>query len=148
MSHPLFLSGSEIGLIKSDWAALLKSPEATVVTFKRKELSGGSSVDDVFDVEDGSVEDQSFTGRAIQQIVKPRDEDLTKWGILEVGDCIFYTDIDHDLSQGLSESLVIEGPNGTEWIPVPRKFKSFHNYLLTRLGSSQLAQVVPCNLKR
>lgn len=143
-----FLTGNEISLIRCDWQTLLNSPEATNVTFRYQELTGASDKDDVFDVEDGSSQQQSFTGRVIQEIVKKHDETLLSFGILEVGDVIFYTDIAHDLSVGIEGSLEVVGPNNVEWSPVPRNLKEFYNYLLTRLGNSQLAQVIPCKLKQ
>jgi len=145
-----FLSSSEITLIKNDWAILLNSPEATTITFEYS-IGSGQDEDSAFETSDyDSISTQSFTGKAIQHIVKPRDEDLLKWGIIEVGDAIFYTSTDYDLSPSgiIQGSLDIIDCNGTTYKPVPRKEKNFYDYLITRLGSGQLAQVVPCKIKK
>lgn len=145
-----YLTSSEIALIKGDWAALLNSPEASVVTFEYS-VGSGQDDDNAFNVSDyDSVETQSFTGKVIQQIVKPRDEELLKWGIVEIGDSIFYTSIDYNLSPSgaIQGSLEIIDGEGLRHTPVPRIQGAFYKYLITRLGSTQIAQVVPCKVKK
>ncbi len=150
MGNPAFLMGSEILIVQRDFSALINSPEATELDFVYSSGVGAATTDSVFGVVDyiDDTQEFSFPGRGIQEIVKPRDESLLKWGILEKGDAIFYISKDVDLDVGIDGSLEIQGPNNVRWSPVPKKLKAFHNYLLTRLGNSQLAQVIPCKLKQ
>lgn len=150
MTFPAFLTGAEVALMKQDFSALLNSPEATDLTFVYASGVGAATPDTVFGLTDYANEEQevSFTGRGIQQIVGPREESILKWGILEEGDAIFFVSTSQNLDVGIDGSLEIVGPNGVRWSPVPRNLKAFYNYLLTRLGNSQLAQVIPCRLKR
>ena len=150
MPFPAFLTAIEAAMMKRDFSSLLNSPEATDLTFTYAFGTGAATPDAVFGVTDYANETQevSFSGRGLQRIVEPREESILKWGILEEGDAIFYVDIDVNLDVGIDGSLEIVGPNGVRWSPVPRNLKEFYNYLLTRLGNSQVAQVIPCKLKR
>lgn len=150
MGNPAFLIGPEILMVQRDFSVLLNSPEATELDFVYFSGVGAATPDAVFGIVDYASETQeiSFSGRGIQEIVKPRDESLLKWGILEEGDAIFYISKDVNLDVGIDGSLEIRGPNNVRWSPVPKNLKAFYNYLLTRLGSSQLAQVIPCKLKQ
>jgi len=150
MGNPAFLMGPEILMVQRDFSALLSSPEATELDFVYSSGVGAATPDTVFGVVDYANETQeiTFPGRGIQEIVKPKDESLLKWGILEAGDSIFYISKDVNLDIGIDGSLEILGPNNVRWSPVPKNLKEFYNYLLTRLGNSQLAQVIPCKLKK
>lgn len=149
----MFLSANEIALMQSDFSTLLNSPEATTVRFWSMRAADPLDSDDVFHVEDGELEEVSFTGKAIQHFVKPQDEQLLKFGIVEAGDCIFFTSTDYDLqfSGCIEGAVTIDAPypdNSVSWTPVPRERKEFFNYLITRLGNNQFSQVIPCKLKK
>jgi len=149
--NPGFLSSSEIRMMQNDWERLLLSPEATIVTFAYMVGVGSEAVDAAFGVSDfDSEQEQSFTGRVIQEVVNKRSETLLDWGILREGDVIFYCSKSLDLvpSGAIEGSMEIVGPQSVRWTPVPRNLEAFHNYLLTRLGSSQMAQVIPCKLRK
>ena len=132
-----------------DFARLLASPEAS--DFRAIILTmQGAVLDAVFGMVDATsgVASAVMTGRCIQQIVKPRDKQILEWGILEVGDCILYLSNDMDLTLTENQSIYFVDPSNVEWTPVPVTVKGFENYLYTRLGNSQLGQVIACTLKK
>lgn len=144
-----FLNGIEASLIKRDYECMLAtSCHASVITGEYK-TPVSPVTDAVYGIKDAASWDTTyFTGKAIQQIVRKRDEDLLGFGILEAGDCIFYLQTGLDLSQGEEETLEIIDPGELRWIPVPRKQKIFQTYLLHRIGQTQVGQCLPCKLKK
>lgn len=144
-----FVNGIEAKLIKRDFECLLASScESSIITGEFKTLNS-PILDEVYGIQDAdSIDTTYFTGKAIQQIVRKRDEDLLGFGILEAGDCIFYIQTALDLSQGEPQTLEIIDPAGLHWVPVPRVQKLYQHYLLHRLGQTQVAQVLPCKLKK
>ena len=143
----MFLRPHEANLILRDYKELLASPEALVLTINYK-----TPVTPVFDpvyqvYTAASWTNSTLTPRAIQQIVKPTHNEVLKWGILEAGDCMFYLLNSVDLSVINYDSCEIVA-GGVTWIPVPVERKEFYNYLLHRLGSTQVGQVIPAKLKQ
>jgi hypothetical protein len=144
-----FLRPSEANLVKRDYKELLASCEAVTLSIAYK-----VPVNPVYDPVYKVTTADSWTNtviapspKAIQQIVKPVHYEVLKWGILEAGDCIFYLPNDIDLSSIDYDTCEITAVNVT-WIPVPVKRKEFWNYLIHRLGDSQIGQVIPCKIKQ
>lgn len=143
-----FLNGIEARLVQRDYECLLAtSCEATTITGEYKTKVGGT-VDPVYGITDGATwPTTTFTGKALQQIVLKQDEDILAFGILEVGDAIFYMSTFIDLSQGAGQTFEIIDPDGTRWIPVPREHP-LQKYLVHRIAQTQVGQVVPCKCKK
>jgi len=143
-----FLNSIEVKLIQRDYECLLAtSCHATTITGEYK-TPVNPVVDQVYGITDAdSWSVTHFTGKALQQIVLKEDERLLSFGILEVGDAIFYLSTFIDLSQGYDQTFEIIDPDGTRWIPIPRKHP-LQRYLLHRIAQTQVGQVVPAKIKK
>lgn len=143
-----FIDQNDYGLIMQDFEMLLLSSESVVASFNINRKIGGT-LDTVFNVVDSfSVSQIVVTGNAIQQIVKPVDEDILSWAVLESGDCLFYMSIDFDPGNQESDEVYIETPDGLTWIPVPIEMSAFYKFIRARLGQSQVGQCIPAKLKK
>lgn len=141
-----FLTASEIGVMKSDFAELLNSPEATNVTITYK-VPVDPEVDPAYGTTDAYTwQTKTKKSRCIQKIVTARDEKILAFGILEIGECVLYLPTKLDLSVDEYSSMIFTIVN-VEWVPVPRDRKAFYNYLAYRIGNEQISEVVPCKLK-
>lgn len=151
MTYPSdrFLTGVEAALVKRDYECMLMSScHSSVITGEYK-IPTSPVVDDVYKIVDASSwTAYAFTGHALQKIVTQQDERLLAMGIVEVGDCIFYLSTELDLEQGYPETLELIDPGEQRWIPNLRRQGEAQRYLLHRLGETQVAQVLPCRLKK
>lgn len=106
-----FMRGYEAQLIRRDAKEMILSDrEAADVEVHYQYLSGGS-YDSVYQVQTGGT---LVTGifyspslKAIQKIVQPKDQQIWKWGIMEVGDCIFYFDTSADIKSTQNIPFVV-----------------------------------------
>lgn len=143
-----YLSGFEVELIVRDFECLLTGCEASTITGEFAEPVS-PVVDDVYGITDATSWDMShFTGKAIQKILNEFDEKSLGFGILKAGDCIFYLSTSLDLSEGHPQTFEIIDPGGLRWVPVPREQNVYQHYLIHRIAQTQVAQVVPCRLKK
>ncbi len=132
--------------IKRDFERILeRGSEAVMATFSYLEGSA-AIVDEVYGTASYSDEETlSVTGMVLQEFIKPRNEKILAYGILDTQDCILYASTSLDLSVGHYDSMEITVEN-VKWRPVPRDQRAFYQYTISRIGISQIAQVIPCKL--
>ena len=155
MSH--YLTPQEWNLVKTDYANLLAAYEACTLTVKyRKFSSGTGNVDAVYKYSDGAIAGDEVTVlvSAIHKIVKEEDLDIIAFGILQVGDSIFFVakDIDFNKPNGtddaVPDTLLILDTSGIEWIPRLKESEQLSKHLMTHIGDDQYAQVIPASLRK
>jgi hypothetical protein len=145
----MFLTPIERGQIKKDVNDFLKSCETCEIHVNYK-VPTNPSEDEVY----GNVTADSWASRHIccrasQMIVKPYQNKILDWGIIGVGDCVFYIDkaIVLDDVDYKSCNVTIKGST-IQWIPVPLDIQSYQHYLGFRLGNDVLFQALACTLKQ
>jgi hypothetical protein len=95
-----------------------------------------------------SVSQITVTGNAIQHIVKPVDDEILAWSVLQAGDAVFYMSINFDLNLQANDEVYIQTPDGLKWVPVPPGMNEFYKYMRSRMGQSQIGQCIPATLKK
>lgn len=149
----MFLRPEERQLMRRDGEELLNSAESIELDIHYK-VPTNPVLNAAYDTWTAdSWTDAIFTPKpkAIQKIIEPnRHYDIVRWGLLEAGDCIFYfsnnVNLKGTINGAMYDTATIVAA-GVEWQPIPISRKEFYNYLLWRLGSSQVWQVIPCKLK-
>jgi len=141
------ISPSEIALIRRDFKEMLRSKEAVDVSITYK--TADSPADDLVY---GGVTSSTWTShtinvKAIQKFISIRDVEILKFGILEVGDCLFHFSRGVDLTVVTSDNAVLTA-NGVDWIPVSRIMSQPAIYSTWSVGNHQIAQVIPARLKQ
>jgi len=131
---------------------MIASAESADIEIHYKHLSGQSALDEVYgEYVDGTWVGLTIRAKAIQKIVKPKQEDVLKFGVLEAGDCIFYMNTDVDLTViEHSETVRINVVNeNTQWYVVPRhSFKPFYESIQLRIGNTPILQPLAAKLAR
>lgn len=144
----MFLTPEENALMKLDFQQLLEASDAVNVTITYQVPADPVVIDPVY----GTVEGDEWTTKtikatAIQQFVKVRDYAIRQWGILELGDCIFWFSEDLDLSNINYDTAVFE-TGGVHWKPVPSgDLQKSSHYAIFRTQIGQIGQVIPCKLR-
>lgn len=148
----MFLRGHEANLIRRDARQMiLNSAEAADILIEYRQPVGTVVHDTVYDAWTADSWQPSLVSgvKAIQQVIKTKDEDILRWGVLEPGDCIFWFDVGVDLSSiGYDDAVIRVQGDDLQWIPVPRKLKSFNNYITLRVGNSSVMQPIACKIKQ
>jgi hypothetical protein len=87
--------------------------------------------------------------RAIQKIITSKNVETLGWGILKLGDCIFYLSPKINLAKLPVEyqNVTVE-TQGVVWFPVGKRMDNLHKNAVLNLGNDQIAQVIPCRLDR
>jgi hypothetical protein len=143
-----FLTKAEMNGMTGDFRQLLRSPESCDIEFQFRVPGGTVTKDAVYGNTTATTWSRgNLPCRAVQEIVKPRSVQILEWGILEVGDCIFYIDQDVDLTVIRQQQDVVIMCNNQTWVPQIAKLKSFENFLIMRFGNGQIAQVIAAKLK-
>lgn len=147
-----FLSPFEANLIRRDAKAMIASSESADIEIHYQHLSGQTTVDEVYgEYVDGTWVGMVIEARAIQKIVKPKQEDVLKFGVIEAGDCIFYLDTAIDLSvieHSETVRINVVGED-TQWFVVPRhSFKPFYESIQLRIGNTPITQPLAAKLSR
>ncbi len=143
-----FMTMGEYSLVMQDYEMMLLSPEATPTWFNIIRKLGGRKNDVYNHTEAFSVSEFSVSTPSLQQIVKPVDDEVLAWGILQAGDCIFYVSNNFNPGWQDTDEVYITTPDGLKWVPVPKTMDGFYKFIRARLGSSQVGQCVPAKLKR
>jgi hypothetical protein len=156
-----FLTGREARMMRNDWKMLLASQDAIGLTLrsKQREVNPGDVDDEpvadpVYGVVDGGVAVIVDTPiRAVQRFVDGMSQDLKKWEILKVGDCVFYMDVTPVIATETSvdgiKVIEIVDAYQQKWVPVPNQPAGLQAYMRMKLGVvGQIAQVLVCRLKK
>lgn len=145
----MFLSSYEANLIRRDYRWFLQSAETSAISIVYQK-----PVDPTYDpVYDRTLSDDWETitedTKASQKIITPADEEILKWGILQVGDCLFFLLETLDLYDYEDHPITIrvhETP--TLWEVIPRASRDVYERLGFRLGNTQVAQLFAARLKQ
>lgn len=144
----MFLTPEENALMKLDFQQTLESSDPVNLIIRYQVPNEPVVVDPVYGTVDAAGwVDKTIETTAIQQFVKPRDYAIRQWGILEVGDCIFWLSEDLDVSKVDFDTAVFE-TGGVHWKPVPSgDLQKASHYAIFRTQIGQIAQVIPCKLR-
>jgi hypothetical protein len=153
----MFLTPQEVNIIKADFKNLLLAYEATTIVLKfRTWESSSGNVHPIYKYMDGNIDpvEKIASISAIQKIIKEEDLDILAFGIVQVGDSIFFVhpDIDFNIpdgeNQAVPDTLKIVDTSGIEWIPRLKKSEQLSNHLMTHIGDDQYAQAIPASIRR
>lgn len=145
-----FLSASNARLIKRDFKLILAGPGAVDIALLKSVITGGAynPAYRVYENFSGNVVEAQL--KAIVEFIKPFNRVILDFGILQVGDCIFYTD--PDITKNLinltanvdTTNYLIRDSFGVIWTPKLTDAVGFNSYLRNRVGNLDYSQVIPC----
>lgn len=147
-----FLSSTQVNMIRKDWKALLSSPESTQVILRYNKYKTGSisTFDDPYNYDKREIEDTfiEIPASCIQQVITERHIKILSYGIVELGESLFYFSPDFNFAEpdGANEvvlgSLNIVDPGGLVWHPVLEKVEQLERLLMLRIGEHQICQLI------
>lgn len=145
MLSQFFLTGSEIALIKSDVNRLFKSKEATTVTLQYSVITN-SDIDPTFGGDAGTAATQTVKVICLHQRVREYDDKILRFGILTVGDSIFWFPIEQNLNLGIKGSLVVIDQANFQWKPIVFDQTEKSTLIDFIVGAQQFHNMLACKL--
>lgn len=154
------LTPYEMSLIRQDWRQMIQAPEACSVTLRWQTYSQptGTPVPDQvykFDTRILDPTEQELSDvRCIIKIVHARDLKILEFGIVEVGDAIFFFEDTINLKEPITGKPVAEDtlyfidPISGKWMPNIRQAGPLRRHLGMIIGNEAIAEVVPARLKK
>jgi hypothetical protein len=153
-----FVSSYEMALIQNDYSSMLEGEgsDVTITYLIPVVPTAVPDPDPVYKYDRRIVSDQkpTLTARCFIQVVHERNLKILGFGLVHVGDAIFYFLDDFNLLEPIAgkpcqaNSLYITDPYGGDWVPILGDVGPLKRYLSMVLGGLAVAQVVPCALKK
>ncbi len=156
----MFLSTTELAIIKADFEGMLRAADATTVTaIYRTEAFPQESptIDPVFgDKQDQIAESEPITEElpVIFQLITPQHIHILQLGIVEIGEAILYFSAKVNFKEIVEDKPVLEGTllfqDTSEEIWVPKNSASDTKSLrLIRMlyGHEKVCQAIPCRVR-
>lgn len=158
MGRP-FLMPNEMALMKRDFNQMVDRPDGTKVTLRYTTYVVPGDEPDIDPVYKNDRRVQNTMPVEVeevpcfQRIVHDRDLKILAFGILEVGDVIFYFKADVNLqepesgSPAVPGSLVIVDSLENEWVPVVNLAGPLRRHLAMLIQDNAIAEVIPAKLR-
>lgn len=150
---------AEIALIRRDFADLVRAPESNKITlsYKTWQNPGDSpQIDEVYGTDrrvNSAVDVTVPNVQCVMSIVHARDLKLLAFGVINVGDVLFYFLDTINMQEPkagfplVPDTLFFQDVTGTKWTPVLDPGPMGH-YLVELLRDYGTAQVVAAKLKK
>lgn len=153
-----FLHPTELNLLKRDYhQAVHHDSSVTILYHTYLDSTDPPVIDPVYHTDEREL-DQTQVVRedvpCITKIVHERDLKILGFGIVEVGDCIFYFPDNLNLLEPVLSKPVAPGTLyfrdalGNEWMPILKDTGPLRRYLTMVQDDNAISQVVPCTLRR
>jgi len=143
-----FINNRGIARMKTDFAVLLDSPEATEITLHYLASHTGTWEPDEGAYDGGVGTWGSASLKAILKIVTMYDKLLINTGAVTVGDCIFFINRSTDIGALLDahEKRWYFTYRDIKWYPINTD-PAIAEQTTVPLGISQMSQAIPCKRK-
>lgn len=148
------LTDFERRLMQKDFEYNLQSHDAEMINICYQTYVVGTvdDIDLVYNVNKRPVDSEIkfFPVQALHKVVNETDNDILAFGILKVGDSIFYIDRDINLNELVSgdivvkDSLYILDANNVRWIPSIKSSEDMSQLLVLNIGDTRFCQPVVC----
>ena len=154
-----FLSPHELNLIRRDYADVVRAPESNLITLKYKTYFAPAdqpAIDDVYKDDTRlltQVDSELPNVNCIMQVVHARNLKLLAFGMLNVGDVLFYFLDDINFLEPIQGQKVVPGTlafldaTGITWEPILDAGPMSH-YLKMLVQDIGSAQVMAAQLKK
>jgi hypothetical protein len=154
----MYITAHDLRSMSRDFASVCRGPGGSLIRieYMTVDVSEPVDADRVYKTTTATLLSSpiSIETRGIIQVVSKEDLDILQFGIVKVGDRIFYLSTDIDLASPdphfplYEGTLVFIDPAGIRWKPIVNRSPGLTDSLIMLAGDSKFCLSVPCYLER